>query len=122
MDSTGIMGQTLVTVAVFVVLLAMLPLAVKWVQRRTGGGASAALAGSRLVSALAVGPQQRVLTVEVGPEGARTWLILGVTGQTITCLHSMPAGPQRAAAAAAAPAMALVEPVFHADMQGQNRG
>jgi flagellar protein FliO/FliZ len=39
-----------------------------------------------------VGPHQRVVTVEVGPEGARTWLVLGVTGQTISCLHSMNAG------------------------------
>ncbi|WP_208507883.1 flagellar biosynthetic protein FliO, partial [Variovorax paradoxus] len=46
---------------------------------------------SRLLSAVAVGPQQRVVTVEVGPEGARTWLVLGVTGQSITCLHTLPA-------------------------------
>jgi flagellar protein FliO/FliZ len=32
-----------------------------------------------------------VVTVEVGPEGARTWLVLGVTGQSITCLHTLPA-------------------------------
>jgi flagellar protein FliO/FliZ len=33
-----------------------------------------------------------VVTVEVGPEGARTWLVLGVTAQSINCLHVMPAG------------------------------
>jgi flagellar protein FliO/FliZ len=46
---------------------------------------------------MAVGPQQRVLTVEVGPENARTWLVLGVTGQTITCLHTLPALPTMSA-------------------------
>jgi flagellar protein FliO/FliZ len=50
------------------------------------------LAGhSKIVSAVAVGPHQRVVTVEVGPEGARTLLVLGVTAQTISCLHSSPA-------------------------------
>ena len=122
MGDPGIMSQTLVTVAVFVVLLAMLPLAVKWIQRRAGAGAAGTTSASRLVSALAVGPQQRVVTVEVGPEGARTWLVLGVSGHNITCLHTMPAGSafqaglQRAVAAAP---MAIVEPVLHADDKGR---
>ena len=46
---------------------------------------------ARLVSALALGPQQRVVTVEVGPQNARVWLVLGVTQQSIQCLHTMPA-------------------------------
>lgn len=82
------MGQTLLVVLLFVGVLSMLPFAVKWIQRRAQGGTAASLNASRLVSVLAVGPQQRVVTVEVGPEGARTWLVLGVTGQAITCLHS----------------------------------
>jgi len=41
---------------------------------------------------VAVGPQQRVVTVEVGPEGARTWLVLGVTAQQVSCLHVLPVG------------------------------
>ncbi|MEO7108166.1 MAG: flagellar biosynthetic protein FliO, partial [Rhodoferax sp.] len=46
---------------------------------------------SRFISALAVGPHQRVVTVEVGPEGKRVWLTLGVTSQNITCLHCVDA-------------------------------
>lgn len=83
------MTQTIFAVVVFLVLLALLPLAIRWFQRRTPGGA-AATAASRIVSTLAVGPQQRVVTIEVGPEGERTWLVLGVTAQQISCLHSMP--------------------------------
>lgn len=83
------MTQTIFAVVVFLVLLALLPLAIRWFQRRTPGGA-AATAASRIVSTLAVGPQQRVVTIEVGPEGERTWLVLGVTTQQISCLHSMP--------------------------------
>lgn len=86
------MTQTLFSVALFVVLLAMVPMGVRWVQRRTAGGSGAIASGSRVVSAVAVGPHQRVVTVEVGPEGARVWLTLGVTAQNISCLHTATAG------------------------------
>ena len=86
------MGQSLVTVVLFVGLLATLPFVLRRLQRRRAAllGAAPGVA-SRLVSAVAVGPQQRVVTVEVGPEDGRTWLVLGVTGQSITCLHALPA-------------------------------
>jgi len=86
------MTQTLMTVGLFVVLMACVPLAVKWVQRRSVGGTTGMASAPRVISAVAVGPHQRVVTVEVGPENARIWLILGVTAQSITCLHSAPAG------------------------------
>ena len=82
------MTQTLISVGLFVVLLALVPVGLKWVQRRATGGVSGVASAARVISAVAVGPHQRVVTVEVGPEGARTWLTLGVTAQTITCLHS----------------------------------
>ncbi|MDO8249122.1 MAG: flagellar biosynthetic protein FliO [Rhodoferax sp.] len=82
------MTSTLISVGLFVILLALLPVGLKWVQRRAVGGGSGMASASRVISAVAVGPHQRVVTVEVGPEGARTWLTLGVTAQTITCLHS----------------------------------
>ena len=59
-----------------------------WVQQRSARGASGGALASKIISAVAVGPTQRVVTIEVGPVGARTWLTLGVTAQTITCLHS----------------------------------
>ena len=82
------MTQTLLSVAVFVVLLAMLPWGIRWLQRNVGTVGLAQSSTSRVVSAVAVGPHQRVVTVEVGPEGARVWLVLGVTEQAVTCLHS----------------------------------
>ncbi len=88
------MTQTIVSVVLFLVVLALLPLAIRWYQQRAPGGASPS-AASRIVSTVAVGPQQRVVTLEVGPEGSRTWLVLGVTAQNITCLHSMPVGSGR---------------------------
>ena len=82
------MTQALVSVVLFVLLLALIPVALKWLQRRAAGGVSSAFAASKIISAVAVGPHQRVVTIEVGPEGARTWLTLGVTAQSISCLHT----------------------------------
>lgn len=88
------MIQTLVSVGLFVVLLALIPVALKWVQRRAAGADSGSLVASKVISAIAVGPHQRVVTVEVGPDGARTWLTLGVTAQSISCLHSAAVEPK----------------------------
>ena len=87
------MTQTMLAVLAFVVLLAMVPAALKWVQRRSAGGLPSTDVGSRVVCAVAVGPQQRVVTVEVGPHDARTWLVLGVTQQSISCLHRIGGRP-----------------------------
>ena len=84
--------QSLLLVGALVLVIAMLPLAIKWFQTRAGQGASVAGAGGRVLSAVAVGPQQRVITVEVGPVDAPVCLVLGVTQQSISCLHSFPAG------------------------------
>lgn len=95
------MTQTIVSVVLFLIILALLPLAIRWYQQRMPGSTSPA-AASRIISTVAVGPQQRVVTLEVGPEGARTWLVLGVTAQNISCLHSMPVGSVRPSAFATA--------------------
>ena len=65
-------------------------MAIKWLKQRSGDGAKDSGGQSRVVSAVAVGPHQRVVTVEVGPDHSRMMLVLGVTSQTITCLHSAP--------------------------------
>ncbi len=83
------MTSSLLTIAVFLVLLALLPVTIRWLRRNSAAGQSASAAAMHMVSAMAVGPHQKVMTVEVGPEGARVWLVLGVSGQNMTCLHSM---------------------------------
>ncbi len=82
------MSQGWLLVVGFVIVLALIPVGLRWVQRRIGAVGVGAPSATRIVCAVAVGPHQRVVTVEVGPEGARTWLTLGVTAQSITCLHS----------------------------------
>lgn len=84
------MSQSLIPVGVFLALLACLPFIVKWVKRRTEMGPRELGGQARFISAVAVGPHQRVVTVEVGPDGARVWLTLGVTAQAVTCLHTAP--------------------------------
>lgn len=85
------MTQTLVVVVLFVGAMAVLPWLVRRLQQRHATAGLGAGAASRVLSAVAVGPQQRVVTVEVGPEHARTWLVLGVTAQQVSCLHVLPA-------------------------------
>ena len=103
------MTQTLVIVVLFVAAMAALPWLVRRVQLRQAAGGAPGGTSSRVLSAVAVGPQQRVVTVEVGPEGARACLVLGVTAQNITCLHVMnaPAAVQAAPAPSFAGEMAL---------------
>ena len=76
------------SIALLVVLLAMLPLGLKWIQRRLGGVGRASTSTSKIISAIAVGPHQHVVTVETGPNNARVWLTLGVTAQQVNCLHT----------------------------------
>ncbi len=86
------MTQSWILVGAFLGVLVCLPLLLKWIKQRVPGRFADPSGQTRFVSALAVGPHQRVVTVEVGPEGKRVWLTLGVTGQTISCLHSVEVG------------------------------
>lgn len=81
------MNQTAASVIIFVLALAALPFCLKWIQRRSNGGSAAPGVASRVISALAVGPHQRVVTIEVGAGQDRVFLVLGVTAQHIHCLH-----------------------------------
>lgn len=105
------MTQTLVVVVLFVGAMALLPWLLRRVQQRQGmlsGNGSA----SRVLSQVAVGPQQRVVTVEVNAEGQQAVLVLGVTAQQIQCLHVIKghAGPASAHAFAAEMAAAQALP------------
>ncbi len=64
-------------------------------------GATAARAWpvpARLISRLPVGPQQQVLTLEVGQGEERRWLIVGVTPQGMQTLHTLSRPPAEAVA------------------------
>jgi flagellar protein FliO/FliZ len=96
------MTQSLILVGLFLCVLVSLPFLIEHLKKRYGLKIPGATGTTRLVSALALGPQQKVVTVEVGPHNARVWLVLGVTPQSIQCLHTAPAEPAAAATPAAA--------------------
>lgn len=76
------------SVGLFLLVIACIPVVLKFVQRRYGIGVVMQSEGlPRMVSALSLGPGQRIVTVDVGPEDARERLTLGVTAQSISCLH-----------------------------------
>jgi flagellar protein FliO/FliZ len=81
------MAESLVPVGFFLLVLACLPFALKWIKQRTPGASGHDGGQTKFISALAVGPHQRVVTVEVGPAGQRVWLTLGVSAQGISSLH-----------------------------------
>ena len=86
------MTQSLLVVGFFVVVLACLPFLLKWVRQRVLAKSIHSTEHSKFISAVAVGPHQSVVTIEAGPQGARVWLTLGVTQQSISCLHVSPIG------------------------------
>nr|WP_249729351.1 flagellar biosynthetic protein FliO [Acidovorax sp. CCYZU-2555] len=93
------MSQTLLAVLAFVAIVAALPWLVRRMQQRQaiarGGDVS-----TRVLSAVAVGAHQRVVTVEVGEGAHKTRLVLGVTAQQINCLHVLTSSTAATAPAA----------------------
>jgi flagellar protein FliO/FliZ len=89
----------------FIAIVVMIPVAL-WLFKRTPAGArfsgaAVGAAGLRSLGVLPLSASQRIVTVEVGHGEARRWLVLGVTAQSITTLHSMdPQLPDGSAASA----------------------
>ncbi|MEN9890621.1 MAG: flagellar protein FliO [Pseudomonadota bacterium] len=95
--------------AAFTLIVLAIPASL-WLLRRSGlAGGSAAAAGLRQVASLALAPNQRIVTLEVGQGAQRRWLVLGVTPGGISRLHEM--DPQDAAAAGT-PSQAATPPGF----------
>ena len=104
------MPSTLSPLLWFAAVVVLIPVAL-WLLRRTPlGGAAAGAAHLRSVGALPLSPTQRIVTVEVGSGADRRWLVLGVTPQSITTLHTL--APQDDAAAPAALPAAPFAPLF----------
>jgi flagellar protein FliO/FliZ len=90
------MSQTWAVVVLFMLGMAALPWLVRRLQQRQAA-AGAGQSASRVLSQVAVGPHQRVVTVQVQHEGAQAVLVLGVTAQQVQCLHVLQAAPVGAA-------------------------
>lgn len=85
----------------FVLVLATIPLAL-WLLRRTPIGAGSLHPVARTIGVTALGPHERLVTVEVGQGEDRRWLLLGVTAQQVTHLHTLPPQPLPATTSATA--------------------
>nr|WP_315465640.1 flagellar biosynthetic protein FliO [uncultured Rhodoferax sp.] len=90
------MSLQLLPVILFLFALACVPFLIRWLKTRVSSSSRMGGVQSRFVSAVAVGPHQRVVTVEVGPLHDRVWLTLGVSANGIQCLHTAaaPVEPQ----------------------------
>ena len=104
-------GSYLGPLAAFALILALIPAAL-WLLKRTPLGGAAGGQGLRLIGALPLAPNQRIVTVEVGSGEDRRWLVLGVTPAGINTLHSLP--PQ-----AEPPTTGNAQPLFAQLLQRQ---
>jgi flagellar protein FliO/FliZ len=100
------MNSVLGPVAAFVAVLVLIPVAL-WLLKRTPIGAAASQGPMKLIAALPLGPNQKLLTVEVGSGDERRWLVLGVTPGGINTLHNM--APQADAPAASQAALPFAQ-------------
>lgn len=105
------MSQQAIYIAAFLVAIACLPWLTKWLVGRNLLGKAATGAGAKIVSVVAVGPTQRVVTLEAGPEHDRLCFVIGVTSQHITCLH-------RSSVSAASPGQSMHSNVPHLNDSG----
>jgi flagellar protein FliO/FliZ len=114
--ATGLAGPGWGALLWFFAIIAAIP-AVLWLLKRSPlGMAGGGVAGSaRAIGVLPLTGGQRVVTVEVGKGSDRRWLVLGVTAQTVTTLHTMPPQDEDRAVHGDAPADAsgrAVQPSF----------
>jgi flagellar protein FliO/FliZ len=107
------MTSSLAPLLWFAAIIALIPVAL-WLLKRTPVGAMAAQGGLRSVATLALSPNQRVVTVEVGSGDDRRWLVLGVSPQSVTLLRDM-------AAQGDAPTLAAASGSTFAQLLGRTR-
>ena len=72
----------------FGAIVVLIPLAL-WLLKRTPLGGGMGAGPLRSVAVLPLSASQRLAIVEVGAGAARRWLVLGVSSQSITTLHTM---------------------------------
>jgi flagellar protein FliO/FliZ len=87
------MGMNWTALAWFLAIVASIPLLLWLFKRSQLLGAAEASGTARTVAVLPLSASQKLVTVEVGRGDEKFWLLLGVTPQNITTLHTMAALP-----------------------------
>lgn len=80
--------QGLGAIGWFLAIVVLIPLLL-WMFRRTPMGRNLASGPMRQTAALALTPQARVVTVEIGQGEERRWLVLGVTAANVNLLYML---------------------------------
>ena len=126
------MWPTLILVALFVAAMACLPWLVRRLQQKNllprgmGMARGATPVPAQVLGSLAIGPQQRVVTVQVGEGDEAVRLVLGVSAQQIQCLHvlnaqSAPAQVAQQSVANASGSSSFTESLIRAQAGGSAR-
>jgi flagellar protein FliO/FliZ len=92
------MSTSLMPLLAFVLVIALIPVAL-WLMKRAGVGGMQTAGVMRPVAQLSLGASQRVSIVEITVGAERHWLVLGVTGERVSQLATYPA-PELAPSAA----------------------
>jgi flagellar protein FliO/FliZ len=82
------MPNGLSSVLWFCAIVALIPVTL-WFLKRTPLGGGGAAGVMKTVAMLSLSTSQRIVTIEVGSGAERRWLVLGVTPNSITPLHTM---------------------------------
>lgn len=90
------LSVSLLALAAVVVAMAALPWLLRRLQQRANTARGVAGVQGQVLHAMALGPGQRVVTVELERDGERTCLVLGVSPQHIQCLHVWGTDPVQA--------------------------
>ncbi|MDT3677611.1 MAG: flagellar biosynthetic protein FliO [Burkholderiaceae bacterium] len=92
------MGSTWPSLVALALILGALPLAA-WLMRRAPGGLAARGSALAIVAAVPVGARERIALVRAD----RKWLVVGITGHSITTLVELDEPPQGIDPAATGP-------------------
>lgn len=85
------MLQNAIPALLLLALMVGIAFALKWARGRLPGVAAHGNGPAlRVLSSLSLGPQQRVVTVQVGQGDDRVCLVLGVAPGGVNALHQMP--------------------------------
>src|SRR5574344_1437374 len=90
------LSASLLALAAMVVAMAALPWGLRRWQQRNQMARGVVQAQIQVLGALAVGPGQRIVTVQVQRNEQTTCLVLGVTAHNIQCLHVLGEAAQSA--------------------------
>ena len=126
------MWPTLILVALFVAAMACLPWLVRRLQQKNllprgmGMARGATPVPAQVLGSLAIAPQQRVVTVQVGEGDEAVRLVLGISAQQIQCLHvlnaqSAPAQVAQQSVANASGGSSFTESLIKAQAGGSAR-